>query len=1132
MTKTVDTKWIHNIQSVDLKEKLKTYLTDGTLTFDESKQMLISAGQGGMNTEKRTDLNTILAHENEIFTDSYTKSLMNYVIEGNAANTYWWGGIDDSGKSALGNLSDSSSQGNIERLVSKWFFGTDVPLPLVGGDSAAGISGDFKYSYANIAGNLYKDGVSASDVNQGGAGTCFYLAVLGAIANVNPSLITDDFIRDNKDGTYGFRFFNVNGEESYVTVDTNLAVDENGKPVLASPAGKELWVSLAEKAYTQLNAQTNVLLRGDTSGINSYQAVEGGNAEPLKQITGLNYSYYSGGNKNVGDPFSSGTKYAKDPATYKKEIIDLLEKGSIGWLGSDIDTTDANGQTELVAGHAFMLMGYDPKTDTFKIRNPWGGDGTSYYNPEFNLPIEKFWNKTDLALTDVALKNVDYTYEIKSYSDNKDNAVAEGDLVNFTITRSDAGTVSTVYYSVTPISTNTNKGVLDHPEFSKVAVNFLSKTSDQNLSIPVFTDSLKEATESFSIELYKLLDDKAAFAKSTIFIKDGNVDASHYSIMGIDTTKMLAEGDKVTVTIERTDAGSESTVFLDTVNGTAISGTDFERLNKREVTFKVNQKMAALTIDVYTDTLKEGNESFGLNLYKYYSDLIPTVKTNVTITDAAQTKDYIYGITSDALSEGTAKSEGAVITFTVTRNGAGTESTVYLKNGLGAALAGTDYLDTYPKSLTFKPSQDSLTFTIETLDDNQFEPSEVLNIELYTEQVSNKPVNSAAAYIKNSSSKIYNYAITSTAADSESAVEEGKDIIFTITRDAKGSESTIYVDTFDGLAVGENEDWSNDYESIYEQEVTFATDETVKTVTVKTYGDSNSDEGVEDLNLGLYQYKSDVEYSDSASAYLKDTIPDNYTYVVSSGDNNTFNEGDDITFTITRNTKGTSSTVYLWTTEDTATASDFVEILGEPLTFASDETVKTVTVKTIIDDLTDEPIYEDLFLDVYKYYEDQDSVAYADAWIVNKLHEIWGAKTTDTIVGTIGQDAIYGMEGNDKITGGANQDVLTGGAGNDTFIFKSIADTLPNLGDIITDFSKGDKIDLKLIDANVDLAKDQAFSKPTIGKEFSGSFTKAGQLFFDTTSHMLYGNVDKDKEADFEIELTGVTKVVSADFVL
>jgi Ca2+-binding RTX toxin-like protein len=510
---------------------------------------------------------------------------------------------------------------------------------------------------------------------------------------------------------------------------------------------------------------------------------------------------------------------------------------------------------------------------------------------------------------------------------------------------------------------------------------------------------------------------------------------------------------------------------------------------------------------------------------------VPTVKTNITIADAEKTKDYSYTISSDASSEEAAKSEGSAITFTVTRNGTGTESTVYLKNGLGAALANTDYSDTFGKELKFEPNQDTLTFTVETLVDNQFEPTEMLNIELYKEQVSDKLAASTAAYIKNSSQEVYNYAITSTAADSESAVEEGQDIIFTITRDGSGSESTIYVDTFDGSAAGENEDWSNDYESIYEQEVTFASDETVKTVTVKTFGDSNVDEGVEDLNLGFYQYKSDVEYTDYAPAYITDTIPDNYTYVVSNHDNGV-TEGDDITFTITRNDKGTPSTVYLWTTEDTATVSDYVEILGEPLTFEADETVKTITVKTIVDDLTDEPIYEDLFLDVYKYYDDQDYAAYCGAWITNELNIINGTKTANTLIGTAGQDDIYGMEGNDKITGGANQDVLTGGAGNDTFIFKSIADTLPNLGDIVTDFTKGDKVDLKLIDANVDIAKDQAFTKPTIGKEFSGSFTKAGQLFFDTTLNMLYGNVDTDKEADFEIELSGVTKLAVSDFVL
>ena len=89
---TIDTKWIDGIQSSDLKVKLKSYLTDGVLTFDESKQMLISAGQGGMNAAKLTDLNTILANENEIFIDPYVKSLTDYVIKGNSANAYWWGG--------------------------------------------------------------------------------------------------------------------------------------------------------------------------------------------------------------------------------------------------------------------------------------------------------------------------------------------------------------------------------------------------------------------------------------------------------------------------------------------------------------------------------------------------------------------------------------------------------------------------------------------------------------------------------------------------------------------------------------------------------------------------------------------------------------------------------------------------------------------------------------------------------------------------------------------------------------------------------------------------------------------------------------------------------------------------------
>ena len=1116
----VSDKWINEIKSSSIREKLNQFLTDNTLTFDESEKILLTAGQGGMDDDKFNDLSLILAHKNEIFSDEYVKSITDYVVNGNPANSYWWGGLDKSEKSVLGNLHVSSSQNDVQKLVDKWFSGTDEPLPIVGGDTAAGISGDFEFSYSPIAGKLFVDGVSASDIHQGMAGTCYYLAALGSIANANPSLITDEFIHDNQDGTYGVRFFNVNGEAFYVTVDTNLATDDEGNLQLAQPDNSELWVSLSEKAYAQLNAQTNVLLR-EVPGLNSYQAVEGGNAEVLKQITGLNYRYYSGDTEWVFDSFSTQTKYSIDPNTYKEEMIQLLNSGSMGWFAAWIDTYDANGKQELVNGHAFMLLGYDAKTDTFQIRNPWGGDGSSDYNVEFNLPIEKFWNNTYIALTDATLKNAEYEYTITSESSTKDSAAIEGNSVNFTIERNDLGTGTYVYYSIRSNATDAS----DLPELSKVPVLFLDISTTQNLSIPIFTDSLKEGIESFDIELYKSLEDTVPYAKLTNYIKDADIDTSTYTA----TVDNIVEGQKAIVTIERDNAGTETTVFLNTVNGKAESGVDFEGLNRYEVTFKANQKVATVELPIYSDLQKDNDENFELDLYKYYSDVAPNIKTNVIIKEAEKAKDYSYTISSDANSEAIAKDEGSFITFTVKRDSTGTESTVYLKNGFGAALAGVDYSDSFNKELTFAPNQDTLTFSVETLADDQLETTEVLNVELYKVQISDMPDSSASAYIKNNFQQTYNYTITSTAATNESAVEEGHELVFTITRDGSESESTIYVDTFDGSAVGENQDWTNDYEPVYEQKLIFAPGETSKDVIVNTYGDSNTDEGVEELNLGFYQYKSDVEYSGYATAYLTDTIPDNYSYEI-SGDN--VIEGEDITFTITRNNQGTQSTVYLWTIEDIATVNDFGETIGEPLTFAADETVKTVTVKTIKDDLTDEPVYEDLFLCLYKYFDDQDYSAYGDAWIVNELNQINGTKKADSLLGTVGQDEINGMAGNDKITGGENQDVLSGGAGNDMFIYKSITDTLPNLGDIITDFSKGDKINLKLIDANVDVAKDQAFSKPSVGKEFSGTFTKAGQLFFETSSGMLYGNVNKDGAADFEIELSGVSQLVTTDFVL
>ena len=84
--------------------------------------------------------------------------------------------------------------------------------------------------------------------------------------------------------------------------------------------------------------------------------------------------------------------------------------------------------------------------------------------------------------------------------------------------------------------------------------------------------------------------------------------------------------------------------------------------------------------------------------------------------------------------------------------------------------------------------------------------------------------------------------------------------------------------------------------------------------------------------------------------------------------------------------------------------------------------------------------------------------------------------------------------------------------------------------DIITDFSHSqfDKIDLSTIDANSMLLNDQAFLSAVLT---SGAFTSVGQLRL--VGNVLSGNTDIDfTTSEFEIQLTGIDTLTSADFIL
>lgn len=149
-----------------------------------------------------------------------------------------------------------------------------------------------------------------------------------------------------------------------------------------------------------------------------------------------------------------------------------------------------------------------------------------------------------------------------------------------------------------------------------------------------------------------------------------------------------------------------------------------------------------------------------------------------------------------------------------------------------------------------------------------------------------------------------------------------------------------------------------------------------------------------------------------------------------------------------------------------------------------------------------------------------------------------GGAGNDTLNGGIGNDILTGGGGNDRLVGGAGLDRLIGGAGTDimsggadrdVFVFTAISDSRPGVArDRITDFQVGvDDIDLRQIDANTRLGGNQDF-------EFSGMQAQAHSVWYMQAGANLVvrADVTGDRIADFEVLLTGVSRLTAADFLL
>jgi type VI secretion system secreted protein VgrG len=266
--------------------------------------------------------------------------------------------------------------------------------------------------YDEALGELFVDGPSASDVDQGSIGDCWLMCSIAAVAQKRPDLIEGMFTRVEGSSIahpeYQVAF---HGEEkggmlwwkwrTETTPSTvidrlvpkqevgRLAVKGQPETPLYSPlygtstTAGETWVSLLEKAYA------------DTFGKGKgYEAISNGgsSADAMAHMTGgestsyFPFSWYakSGGHWRLKE----GEHVSKD------ELWDRLKeaqaKGYPTTVSSYSEDDELSKGSPLVSHHCYTVMGVSESKEgarTVQLRNPWGGTGTA---GEFSMPFDQF----------------------------------------------------------------------------------------------------------------------------------------------------------------------------------------------------------------------------------------------------------------------------------------------------------------------------------------------------------------------------------------------------------------------------------------------------------------------------------------------------------------------------------------------------------------------------------------------------------------------------------------------------------------------------------------------------------------------------------------------------------------------
>ena len=352
-------------------------LQSGSLSYSADMSILEDAAVGGMTASKFSTLQTFASELNTtggISVSPYVQQITDDVIFGNSANATWNGGAATA--TALGNLTAASTQTQADDLIGGWFLGTNLPSLNLAPVGQENLNPTYKTSTLPLYGA--SGAPTYQDVNQGYLGDCYFLSSLGEVALKDPSAI-ENMISANGNGTYSVRFF-VNGQPDYVTVNSQLPVMggyewANGSQLEFANGKTDDWVALVEKAYAQLNAQTNAPHGMElNSASDSYAGITAGNGSALTLVT--------------DQPETGTSLYANESTSALGSILaNLASSFSAG--EEVLMSTPWNSSGNLVADHMYMVTGVNAATGALTIHNPWNTAYSGSLSMSFTETIQQ-----------------------------------------------------------------------------------------------------------------------------------------------------------------------------------------------------------------------------------------------------------------------------------------------------------------------------------------------------------------------------------------------------------------------------------------------------------------------------------------------------------------------------------------------------------------------------------------------------------------------------------------------------------------------------------------------------------------------------------------------------------------------